>query len=231
MGHSKPDSAGPQAAAAPLAVVAPDPVSTAGGTITAPQLSDGERLLLLADTFAQGLEPGTATIERINGLLAAAAPAWACRFETAEQFHCALQLALAEGRLAHVTTRAGLLPPCLERVKLALLAYLDFTQRHRAVAHLCLKARNEFPKLAELVQQRNAGVALLISVELSSIQWRRPQECARLLQAVLTDVAVAETLEGGTNAKLRAGLAACAQALAEGFAPPRNPGAPKRADA
>lgn len=184
--------------------------------------SDGERLLRAADAVAHRIEPGTTRLVEIRTALESAGLKIVDAWLDCAQFYCALQLALAEGRLAHVTDKAGMLPPGPERVRLALEAYLDFTLAHGAVARLCTKARLHHLALAELVQQRNAGVALLISVELSSMGWKRPQECARLLQSALTDCAAVEILEMKPNTRLRGGLTGSIEALAEGFAQHRR---------
>src|SRR5262249_46205168 len=130
--------------------------------------SDGERLLLAAEAVAHRLEPGATRLDEIRAALESTGLRRAEAWLDCAQVYCALQLALAEGRLAHVTERAGMLPPGIERVRLALEAYLDFTLLHGAAARLCGKARLHHAALAALVQQRNAGVALLISIELSS---------------------------------------------------------------
>jgi hypothetical protein len=181
------------------------------------QGSEGERLLRAATGIAHLIEPSVVALADLNALLASSPAGVSQRFGTVEDFFATLQLRLAEGRLTHVTDRAGQLPPGIQRTEVALTAYLDFTFRHRLVACLCASARLRFSRLADQMQQRNMLVALMISLELSALKCRQPHECARLIQATLSDVANTEMLLTAPDQKLRAQMMTCLHALVSGF--------------
>jgi hypothetical protein len=175
--------------------------------------SESERLLQAAAGFAGLVDPAGATMRQIHALLQQSLPPFREEYASVEAFCCALQLSLAEERLGYVTQKAGMLPPGVERTKCALKAYLDFSLQHDAVGQFCTKARVQFRGVAEQMRQRNALVAMMIAVELSSMGRRHAQESGRMLQAVLMDVVATEALEGQENEKLRAGLMACVRAV------------------
>ena len=171
-------------------------------------------LLEAAAACAQKIDPATATVAEIRKLLAKHGHADAPFYADTADFFAELYQNLGEGRLGHVADRAGPLPSGLPRVKAGLLAHLDFSLRHRPLVLLCAKARISFPQVAEVYNQRDAGAALMISVELSAMGWPHPVEGARTVRALLNDVMTVEVLAGGVNPRLREQLIGAASSLA-----------------
>jgi hypothetical protein len=183
--------------------------------------SEREALLKTVAACAGKIEPAAATVEQIRGLLSKKGYRSPPLYASAEDFFAELYQNLGEGRLAYVADHAGPLPSGLERVRTGLLSHLDFSFQHRPVTLLCGKARLLFPRVAVLFDQRNAGAALMISVEFSAMRWPHPAELARLVHALLTEVMTTEMLDGEVHPKLRELLLASVEALA-----PRTAGAP-----
>lgn len=92
--------------------------------------------------------------------------------------------------------------PGLARIRTAFQAYLDINLRHRALRELALHFRND-PDGAERLRLRARGVKMLTQMELHAAGWPNSAPAARLLTAMVLDVAVAEFEAGGALPSLR----------------------------
>lgn len=81
--------------------------------------------------------------------------------------------------------------PGLSRIRKAFETYLDTNLRHRALRELALHFRND-PDGAERLRMRAHGVMLLTQMELHVAGWPNSAPAARLLTAMVQDVAIAE---------------------------------------
>ncbi len=161
-------------------------------------------LLAAAPMLADRFDAASVTLAAMAQAVGVAEEDFITEFGGVEAYFMALQLQFFEERLASVIGKAGTMQPGFERIRSAWSSYLDYSVEHAAVHAWCRRARQRFPSMLEEARRRNHGALLMIQIEFSTLHCPHPMERARLAVGMVQETAKLETETHARNEAMRA---------------------------
>lgn len=180
--------------------------TTRGGLMTKAPSDDHKRLLEAAFAFAEtgdlaALDP-TRLAQRANVTRAIAESCFGDRQELLIAVHREFQ----ERLLARYSRQVGTGDPGMARLQQGICALLDYSLRHVSLRRQLLALAPYVPELSKQADSGRADFRFALSAELSALGIANRVDVARMLRALIEELADIEMEEGHPQAGLRQDL-------------------------